>query len=271
MKKLIFSGWIAVYGMIGMSAGLGTEIIAHRGASSEAPENTLSSFKRGYALKADAVELDIHLTKDGKIVVLHDFDTGRLAGVEEKVEDQTLAELRRLDVGQWGPWKGKGFSEKIPTLEEVLALIPEGQRLFIEIKPGPEILPELTNVLARSGKRPEQTAINGFGYETMRAAKARFPELQVYWLVAPDDNDANLPGVNELIQQAKAARLDGLDLHFGFPIDKSFVGKVHAAGLKVYTWTVNDAGLARRQAEAGVDGIATDNCSQLREQLAAKA
>ena len=252
------------------SSTYATQIVAHRGASFDAPENTLSSFKLGYENKADADELDIHLTNDGKVVVMHDYDTGRTGGVKKKVVDQTLEELRQQDIGKWGKWKDKGFSEKIPLLQEVLALIPDGKRLFIEIKCGPEILPELARVLHEGGKKPEQTIIIGFGYETMKAAKKKFPNLEVAWLVEADKQTKKYAPVEELIQKARSAGLDALDVNKGFPIDKDFVDKVHQAGLKLYTWTVDDVAVARAEAEAGVDGITTNRAGWLREQLAAK-
>src|SRR5438445_6957075 len=108
------------------------EIIAHRGASYDAPENTLASVKLAWEQKADAVEIDVHLSKDGSIVVIHDANTSKVAGVRKRVSDQTLAELKGLDVGRWkGP---KWASERIATLDEVLATVPERKRLFIEIK-----------------------------------------------------------------------------------------------------------------------------------------
>jgi glycerophosphoryl diester phosphodiesterase len=250
-------------------SALGLEIIAHRGASFNAPENTLSSFKLGYEEKADADELDIHLTKDGKIVVLHDYDTARTSGVSNRIAESSLAELRSLDVGKFGKWKGKQFSEKIPTLEEVLQIIPEGRRLFIEIKCGSEVLPELERVLKEGRKRPEQTAIIGFGYETVKAAKKKFPGLEVSWLASADKNK-KYPPLDELILKAKEAKLDGLDLNSGFPIDRAFVEQVHKAGLKLYTWTVDDPRVAHAEAVAGVDGITTNRPRWLREQLAAQ-
>lgn len=243
------------------------EIIAHRGASFDAPENTLSSFKLGFQQKADANECDIYLTRDGKIVVLHDPDTYRTAGVSNKVAQTDLANLQKLEYGQWGKFQGSKYSDKIPLLEEVLPLVPEGKRLFIEIKCGPEVLPELQRVLKASGKKPVQTPIIGFGYETVRDAKALMPELEISWLVSPKRGQKP-PPIEELIDQAKAARLDGLDLNYGFPIDKGFVDKVHAAGLKLYTWTVDDAEVARGHKKAGVDGITTNRPQWLREQLA---
>jgi len=246
------------------------EIIAHRGASHDAPENTVAAFQLGWEQGADANELDLHLTKDGQIVVLHDPTTKRTAGVDRKVVEQTLDELRALDAGSWKGAKWGG--ERIPTLEEALATIPEGKRFFLEIKCGPEILPELQRVLKACGKSPEQLVIIGFDYETMRQAKARLPELQTFWLVSPKkESQGTKPPISELIEQAKAARLDGLNLNHGFALDAAFVAAVKQAGLKLYTWTVNDAAVARKLAALGVEGITTDRPKWLREQLQAEA
>ena len=269
MKRSLCLFIILTQAVFGSVMSYAVEIIGHRGASFDAPENTLASFKLGYQQKADADEMDIYLTKDGKIIVLHDGDTARIAGVTNKVTEHTFAELRRLEVGQWGKWKGQGFSEKLPSLDEVLALIPEGKRLFIELKSGPEILPELGRVLQRTAKKPEQTFLIGFNYATVKEAKAAFPRLQVLWLAGADHKTKQYPLVETLIQKAKAANLDGLDLESGFPIDSSFVQQVHAAGLKLYTWTVDDPELARKEATAGVEGITTNRPGWLREQLAA--
>ena len=254
--------------LLGTQPAFAVDIIAHRGASHDAPENTLSSFKLGYEQGADADELDIYLSKDGKIVVIHDGNTARISGVTNKVETQTAAELRELEAGQWGPWRGKSFSEKIPLLEEVLPIIPNGRRLFIEIKSSSRILPELRKTLERGGKKPEQTVLIGFDYQTMEQAKAELPRLKVLWLVSSDPDTKQFPAVEELIQKARAANLDGLNLNSGFPINSQFVEKVHDAGLKLYTWTVDDAEVARKEAAAGVDGITTNRPEWLREQLA---
>ena len=243
------------------------KIIGHRGASYDAPENTLSAFKLGYHQGADAVELDIHLTKDGRVVVIHDPDTARIAGVPHRVAQRTFEELRQLEVGRWGRWKDKGFSERIPGLEEVLTIIPGGKRLFIEIKCSLEILPELGQVLGRGGKKPEQTVLIGFDLQTMRQAKASFPRLPVFWLVGAGTAGKGYPPVHQLIESAHIANFDGLNLEKGFPIEHEFVRLVHQAGLKLCTWTVDDAEVARRQAAAGVDGIATNRPGWMREQL----
>ncbi|MBI2497051.1 MAG: glycerophosphodiester phosphodiesterase [Opitutae bacterium] len=254
----------------GTLTGCATRIIAHRGASADAPENTLAAFRLGYAQQADADELDIHLSADGRIVVLHDHDTARTAGVARPVVAQTLEELRALEVGQWGRWQGSAFAEKIPLLSEVLPIVPAGRRLFIEIKVGPEILPELERVLRASGVPAKQVTIITFNLEVARATKHRLPAHEVCWLHAHERDQATgrFPDIDDLIRRAKDAGLDGLDLHLNFPIDAAFVAKVHAAGLKLYTWTVDDAAVARAQQAAGVDGITTNRPAWLREQLA---
>lgn len=266
MRAFIFPSLVAACSLFCPDTIFAVDLIAHRGASHDAPENTLAAFRRGFEQGADAVELDLYLTADRRMVVIHDRDTGRIASITNRVDQTSFKELRRLEVGQWGKWRGKGFSEKIPSLDEVLRLVPKGRRVFIEIKCGPEILPELEKALKRSRLKPAQTALIGFDYETVRQAKARFPRLEVSWL-AQANKQKQYPPVDELIQKAKAAGLDGLDLNSGFPIDSAFVDKVHAAGLKLYTWTVDDPAVARDESAAGVDGITTNRPGWLRTQL----
>ena len=250
------------------STCLGVEIVAHRGASHDAPENTLAAFKLGFEQGADADELDIYLSKDGKIVVIHDKDTARTGGVKKKVADQTFRELRALEAGQWGKWKRSQFHEKIPLLEEVLEIVPSGKKLVIEIKCGPEVLPELQKVLRESGKKPEQINLISFGYETIQQAKALLPQYAALWLASWTTNAAGAyPKIDDLIAKAQAARLDGLDLDWKFPINKKFVQKVKAASLRLFTWTVDDPDVARQEIEAGVEAITTNRPRWLREQL----
>lgn len=244
------------------------EIVAHRGASFDAPENTLAAFKLGWAQQADAVELDIMLSKDGRIVVIHDKDTQRLAGVDRPVVGQTLAELRSLDVGRWKDAKFTG--EKPPLLSEVLATIPDGRRLFIEVKCGAELVPELVRELKAAGKKPEQTAIIGFSADAMAAVKQALPHLEVYWIVniKPDPKSDKQPlSVDELIATAKRIKADGLDLSACDTIDKAFGDKVRSAGLKLAVWTVNDPAVARAMQAAGVQSLTTDRPGWMREQL----
>jgi glycerophosphoryl diester phosphodiesterase len=244
------------------------EIIGHRGASHDAPENTLASIRLAWKQNADASETDVHLTKDGQIVVFHDFNTRRLGGRNRKVVDQTLAELKQLDIGSW---KGQEWAgERIPTLAEYLAAIPEGRRLFIEIKCGPEIVPRLVDVIHAAHKRPEQTCLIGFSYEVMRAAKRELPQLKCYWIVELKQNRATglwMPRPLTVIQQAKEAGLDGIDFGDCAGLDRGFVSQLKQSGLGVYTWTVDSVQEAKRLQQAGVDGITTNRPGYLKESL----
>jgi glycerophosphoryl diester phosphodiesterase len=198
-------------GVLSMNA-LAVEIIGHRGASADAPENTVASERLGYQQGADGGELDIHLTRDGRIVVIHDYDTKRVAGVDRKVVDQTFAEIRKLNAGAWGEWQGKGFNEKIPTLDEILAIVPKGKKIYIEIKVHDEILPALAETLKKAALSPDQTPIITFYLDVAEATKKKFPDLKVYWLYdwKQDKQTGKYPDLGELIQQAKKA---GLDIH----------------------------------------------------------
>jgi len=265
MERALLLGLPCLALLVG-AAAVQVEIIAHRGASAEAPENTLAAFRLGWQ-QAEACELDITLTKDGRIAVIHDATTKRTAGLDKPVAQQTLEELKSLDAGSW---KGKKWAgEKIPSLGEVLEILPPGKRLVIEIKCGPEVLPELQRVLEASGKKPEQVVIIGFGYDAMVQARRRFPKIPVYWLSSfkADKKTGKTPDIDDLIAGARSGGLDGLNLHHEFPIDAAFVARIHAAGLKLYTWTVDDEEIARKEAAAGVDGITTNRPLWLRQKL----
>lgn len=253
--------------MLKVSQSFAVEIIAHRGASYDAPENSLSSMTLAWRQKTDQLETDIHLSKDGRLVIMHDYDTKRITGVDKKIVDQTWAELAKQDVAKW---KGKEYAaETIPTLDSILATIPKGKGIFIEIKVGPEILPELERVMKASGKKAKQLNIITFKLDVAKAAKAHFPKHEVYWLQdwRQEKTTNKYPDIDDLIRKAKEANLDGLDLNHRFPIDKAFVKKVKNSGLKLYTWTVDDPEIAKSEVEAGVDGITTNRPEWLREHL----
>jgi len=242
------------------------EIVAHRGASFDAPENTIASLKLAWEQMADAVEFDVFLSKDGKIVLIHDANTKRVAGVDKPVVQQSLVELRQLDVGKWKDAKFAG--EKVPTLEEALATVPAGKRVFIEVKCGPEIVEELDRVLKASKLKPEQTAVISFSVDVVAAVKKARPELKVYWVVSHAPKNAKPRTADELIAKAKEIKADGLDLSATPQIlNEAFGKEVKAAGLQLYVWTVNDVDLAKQMLAAGAEGITTDRPAWLREQL----
>jgi glycerophosphoryl diester phosphodiesterase len=245
---------------------LAVEIIGHRGAAHDAPENTMASFKTAWAQNADAIETDMWLSKDGKIVIMHDGDTKRVGGSTNKIATQNWEDMQRFDVGGW---KGEKFKdERIPTLDSILASIPSGKRAVLEIKCGPEIVPELMRVIHASKRKPAEIAIISFKFDALKESKAKLPNIDHYFLYDYKTNaQGRLPELGRMIAQAKFTNFDGLDLQFKWPIDKAFVKKVKDAGLKIVVWTVNDPTIAKRMVEAGVDGITTDRPGWLREQL----
>jgi glycerophosphoryl diester phosphodiesterase len=252
--------------LFSLSADPHIEFVAHRGESYDAPENTLAAFQLAWERKVTAVELDVHQTKDGQLIVCHDPNTKKTTGVEKAIKDSTLAELRTLDAGRW---QGERFAgEKLPTLTEALATIPDGSRCFIELKTGPEAVPELVKVVKASGKRPEQLAIISFIAESVAEAKSKLPQLPAYWIVSvkPDKKTGVLaPTVEELIAKAKEIRADGLNL--SIPPTADYVKPIKAEGFKLYVWTINDPAVARKFVALGVDGITTDRAAWLKQQL----
>jgi glycerophosphoryl diester phosphodiesterase len=263
-------------GLLAMSATLAApaptddppkvEIIAHRGASFDAPENTLPAFDLAWEQKADAIECDVFLTKDRQVVVLHDADLKRVAGVNRKVADLTLAELRKLDVGKW---KGQKFAgTRVPTLEEVLETVPAGKRVFIEIKDGPVIVPFFLGVIDKAVLKPEQMVVISFSYEIIEMIEQTRPVLKTYWVVDLRPKKGERPRtVEQLIARAQKIRTDGIDVSAGPELTPEFAKAVKDAKLELYVWTVNDAVVAKRMVELGVNGITTDRPAWLREQI----
>ena len=248
----------------------GPELIAHRGESADAPENTLAAFRLAWERKVPAIELDVHLTKDGKLAVCHDFDTKRCAGVACKIRESLWDELKDLDVGQ--KFNPKFAGEKLPLLDDVLATIPEGSRCFIEIKCGPEAIPALVNAVDACGKQPEQLTVISFNANAVAEAKRKLPQLKTYYLSSFKNSGTRwTPTAEQLIKQAKEINADGLDLSFRGPLDEGFVRKVRKAKLELYVWTVNDPDIARNLVKLGVDGITTDKAAWLREELSKPA
>ena len=233
----------------------GIPLIAHRGESHDAPENTLAAFAIAWQRGDEAIELDVHLTADRRLIVSHDADTERMLGRKLVIAEQPLAKLQQIG---------------LPTLEEVLAQMPEGKRAFVEIKVGPEALEPLSNVLANHPHPARDIVIISFDLQTVRAAKQRLPQHEAYLLIEQKQDEKTgrwRPVPSEMIAQALDARADGLDIGFNLSIDQHLIDQAHAAGLKLLVWTIDDPAIARRMIGLGVDGITTNRAAWLREQL----
>ena len=236
-----------------------------RGASHDAPENTLASARLAWAQGADALELDVHRTKDGELVVAHDEDLPHVAGAPRRIDASTLAELQGFDVGRW---KGAAFAgEKIPYLGEMLATVPARHRVFTEIKGGPEVVTALVRAVARSEIPNEQIVVITFDRLAARAAKQALPRCEAGWIIdAP--RTWHEGALAAMLRMATDLRLDALDFESSWPLDTALVQQIHQFGFKVYAWTVDDPEVACRLAAAGVDGVTRNRPAWLREQLA---
>jgi glycerophosphoryl diester phosphodiesterase len=248
------------------------EIVAHRGESADAPENTMAAFRLAWERKVPAIELDVHLSKDGKLVVIHDKDTERTGGVKKVIKDSTWDELKDIDVGAWKDPRFKG--EKLCLLEDALPTIPEGSRCFIEIKVGAEATPALVKAVKASGKSKDQLCVISFQADAVEASKKALPEIPAYYLASfKQDKETKqwTPTIDEVIETAKQIKADGVDLSYKGPINKGLVKKVRDAGLGLYFWTVDEEKPARKLVELGADGITTNKGQWLGEVLSKPA
>ncbi len=258
---------VAVAGLLGPCIASAVEIVAHRGASYDAPENTLPAVRLGWERGADAVEIDIHQTSDGRIVAIHDKSTERVTGHPGLVAEMPLAAIRGLDAGGWKDpsWKGT----RIPTLEEVLATVPPGKNLVVEIKCPKTVLPELERVLRRD-PNGDRVMLIAFDYDTIAEAKRRMPGRPAYWLYGFSSREAERYGVRnpeDVLERVRNADLDGLDLRHNGPWVDRLTQSLRAVGKSVYVYTVNDPDQGRRLRDLGVTGITTDRPAFLRREV----
>jgi glycerophosphoryl diester phosphodiesterase len=245
------------------------QIIAHRGASADAPENTLASFKLGLEQGADAIEGDFRITKDGHIVCIHDADGNRTLKRHLYIANRTLEDLR---IGSAGKWKGQQWeSEKIPTLEEVLDLLPDGKPLYLEVKTGVEFLEPLAALIQERNILTSQLIPISYSQPFLKAFKQQFPQYKAYWLVkferTPAIIGSHSPNPESVIQTVRELGVDGIDCRAQSYVDETFVQKLNDANIPFLVWTVNDLETARRFTKLGAIGLTTDKPGWLRGQL----
>lgn len=257
MKKLSILFLII---LANMSVFAQPAIIAHRGSSFVAPENTVAAAKLAWQQNADAVELDIYLSKDNRVVVMHDGNTKRTTGQEYKIAEASSDVLRSLDAGSWKNEQYKG--EKIPFLEEMIATVPDGKKLVIEIKCGVEVLPALKTAVDQSGKKKQMVFI-AFGWETILATKELFPKNECFWL------SSSAADVQAKLNEKDIRKLDGINLAYKI-IDEKMALQAKRKKLDLLAWTVDDPNEAKRLADLGVKAITTNKPDLIREVLEKK-
>ena len=247
-------------------------IIAHRGVPTETPENTMGAFRRSLEQDADAIETDLRLTGDGKIILIHDPGTKRTCGTPNRVVAETsFDELRKLDAGKW---KGEQFAgEKLPTLTELLEIVPPEKMVFLEIKCGPEIVPQFVRELRASKLKPEQIRVITFNDAVIPAFKAAMPEVQAFLLYEFKRDEAGKwsDTAENLVRRAKALGADGLDLSVKpktmEPVTPALVAAAKAQGMSFHAWTIDDAAIARHAIALGAESLTTNRAGGLRREL----
>lgn len=239
-------------------------IIAHRGESYDAPENTLSSINLAWERNADAVEIDVQLTKDNKIIVIHDKTTLRTGGKYKRISSNNYKDLKNIDVGKFRGSKFK--NEKIPLLDEVVETIPLGKYLFIEIKCDKKILEPLMNLVKKKKVEPATIKFIGFDIETMKLIKEKLPEFESYWIIEGKHYKSRSSLINS-VEKCITAGLQGLDVQLRKFLNFEVIHYIKNSGLSIYTWTVDDPAKARQLYLDGINGITTNRAHWLKQQL----
>ncbi len=234
-----------------MSTGETPVLVGHRGAPREAPENTLSAFRRALEHGADAIELDVHATRDGVVVVHHDpvprANTPAGVPAARPIAETSWSELSALKIGT---------VERIPSLGEVLDLVGRRARVYVEIK-GRDVEPMVAAVLRGAGA---DCAVHSFDHAAIGRMRELAPEIPRGLLF----DSGTRPDV-----AAAAARYGARDLwpHWSL-VDATMISAARSAAARLIAWTVNDPAIARRLAAAGADALCTDDLPGIRASLA---
>ena len=238
-------------------------IIAHRGGGSLAPENTLAAIRLGQSLGYTAHEFDVKLTLDDRAILLHDPTLDRTTNATGRAADLTLEELRKVDAGAWHSEAYRG--ETIPTFAEVAQLLlSKGTLADIEIKPTPgfdwrtgtRVALEAEQLWRSAAAKPIFTS---FSFEALMAAKEAAPDIPRGWLVSRF-TDADWKRMEDLEAVALVTN------HKHFPPEA--IERVKTAGYRVMVYTINEADVAQRYLDAGIDALVTDNLREFADRFA---
>lgn len=234
-------------------------VVAHRGASGYAPENTLSAMKKAMEMQADMSELDAQETADGKIILLHDNTTKRTGKKDLNIWELNYSDLKDIEVGEWFSEEYKG--EPIPTLKEVIDLVKGKMKLNIELKANKheKMLAERSLKVVMDNDFLDQVVFTSFKFDEIRKIRAINKEAKVGYIFGklPQDVDVFSEDIDLLSANYKT-------------VDADFMKKAKAAGMEVAVWTVNKPEDMKRMIEIGVDQIITNYPDILRKVLGEK-
>lgn len=255
----------------------GTQLIAHQGGDDIWPGDTMYAFEQAVALGVDVLEMDAHITKDGRIVLMHDEKVDRTTDSTGLIEDMTLAELKQLDAaygwspdgGQTYPYRGQGI--QVPALDELFEAFPQ-MRYVIEIKLTENPIQEPLCALIRQYDMQDKVLVASFHDDAMRNFRAACPEVATsasrgevtkFVLLSKVFLSGLIKPDYESLQPPYDPK-DSMNIRIMTP---SFIRQSHAKNLRVEPWTVDDPDLMRQYIEWGTDGIMTDRPDLMMEVL----
>jgi len=270
MNRLVPYYLPAFFVLLISQAGWGQMIIGHRGASHDAPENTLAAFQEAWAQGADGIEGDFYFTRDNKIVCIHDNDTQRTSTAKLVIRESTLSQLQKLEFGAWKSPKFAG--EPIPTFADVLGCVPPGKTFVIELKTGPEIVPLLHRELEAAEVDLQQLLIIAFDANTIAKCKELLPDVRAHWLTGykRDKPTGQVhPTVDEIAATLAACRADGLGTHGDRSIvTPEFIASLRQHGMREFhVWTIDSPEDAQYFQALGAVGITTNRPQFIRAAL----
>jgi glycerophosphoryl diester phosphodiesterase len=240
------------------------EVIAHKGASGYAPENTMASFKLALEMGVDMIELDVRHTKDEEIIVFHDQTLDRTTNGSGDVHDYTLEEIKQLDAGSW--YDSKFSGEKIPTLKEVLDLVDGTCKVLIEIKHMDhphyhDFSDKLVDIVREEKNGFEWVILQSYENKYLEEAHAYDPRIETKKMVIGEDSAPLIAFYIEtrmhLGRSEKEEQLSTINPHYS-TLSPRRVFRMHARGFKVFTYPVNTRDEMIKMLNMGVDGIITD-------------
>ena len=258
MLGIVLSAAVGMGAMYGVQFTERAEIIAHRGASATAPENTLAAIKQAIADQADWVEIDVQETADGEVVVFHDSDFMKLANNDLKIWDASMEDLAQIDIGSH--FDARFNAERVPTLRQVLAACKGKIRVIIELKyyGHDQQLEQRVAEIVEAEQMQASIMIMSLKSDKVQKMKALRPDWQVGLLTSA------------AIGNLSSAKADFLAVNLGLA-KRRFVQSVHHNDKQVFVWTVNDAPTMSRLIGRGVDGLITDQPAIARRVLQHRA
>lgn len=238
--------------------------IAHRGASGSAPENTLAAFKKAIEIGVDAVELDLHGTADGEIVVIHDATLNRTTNLQGQINQATLETIKRADAGAW--FDADFTGEQVPTLTEALKCISSGEVLckrapiaVLEIKD--PLIGETVVAKIREANMLEMVVIISFHASVLQNVRAVEPRIPTGWLIGSHNGSTSPAQLCHQLAEMGSSLLNVNHLM----ITAEFAYEVQRRGVALWCWTVDSIGRMHQMKQFGVQGITSNHPERFSE------